>query len=100
MDPLTRTEAFLAHIFTGDMAAARAMIAPEARFIGSRPEPAADNPLFGTHIGPEGAAQFFATFAAIFEPGSFEIAGKIGNPTGACLYGRLCHTVRATDRKR
>ena len=98
MDTIAQTEAFLGHIFTGDMAAAQAMIAPEARFIGARPEPAAENPLFGTFLGPEGAAEFFTRFGALIEPGGFEIQGKIGDAAGACFYGRFRHTVRATGK--
>ena len=64
---------FLGHIFTGRMDEALALVAPDARFIPSRPEPTAAVPLFGTFVGPEGARRVFTTFAEVLEPGRFDL---------------------------
>lgn len=93
---VTLTETFLGHVFAGRIDAALALVAPEAQFIGSRPEPSADNPIYGTHIGPEGARAFFATFAALIEPGAFHIENRFGSGNFACLFGTFRHKVRAT----
>lgn len=98
MTAVTLTETFLGHIFNGEMEQALDMIAPDARFIGTRPESSPTNPLFGTHIGPEGARRFFTTFADMLEPGDFRVLGQFGTQTQACLFGQFRHTVRATGR--
>lgn len=90
------TEAFLGHVFAGRIDDALSLVSPDARFIGSRPDPSPDNPLFGTHIGPEGARRFFATFATLIEPGDFSIDGRFGSGNFACLFGTFRHKVRAT----
>ncbi|MGL5011378.1 MAG: nuclear transport factor 2 family protein [Paracoccaceae bacterium] len=98
MTAITLTEAFLGHIFAGRMEEAMALVAPEARFVGARPEFSADNPLFGTYIGPDGAKAFFAAFAAVIEPGDFKIEARFGADGFACFFGTLRHIVRATGR--
>ena len=98
MDGIALTEQFLAHIFAGRMEEALAMVSPQARFIGSRPEFSDENPLFGTHVGPEGALAFFAAFAELLDPGTFEVTGKFGTQEEACLFGTLRHHVRATGK--
>lgn len=98
MSAVDVTQAFLAHVFAGQMPDALALVAEEAAFIGANPVPSPANPLFGTHHGPEGAAQFFARFAALLEPGGFEIDAAFGTDSQACLHGRFRHQVRATGR--
>lgn len=98
MDCISLTENFLAHIFAGRMEQALNLVSPEARFIGTRPEPSGDNPLFGTHAGPAGAQRFFAAFAELIEPGEFTVSDRFGTQTQACLFGTLRHRVRATGK--
>ncbi|MFV0385533.1 nuclear transport factor 2 family protein [Paracoccus sp. (in: a-proteobacteria)] len=98
MNAVTLTEKFLGHVFAGEMDQALAMVAPDAHLIGSRPEPSSDNPIFGTHIGPNGARAFFTAFGEVIEPGEFNITDKFGTDTQACLYGQFRHKVRATGR--
>lgn len=45
-----------------------------------RSEPSAQNPIFGTHIGPERAQAFFTAFGAVIEPGEFKISDTSGKP--------------------
>ena len=58
---------------------ALAMVGDDARFVASRPEPSAENPIFGTHIGPEGAKAFFTAFGAVIEPGELKISDTLQN---------------------
>jgi uncharacterized protein len=98
MKAVALTEDFLGRIFTGDLEAALAMVAPDARFIGSRPEATPGNTLQGTHIGPEGGRHFFTAFAGMMEPGEFIVESRFGTDDEACLHGRLRHTIRLTGK--
>lgn len=89
---------FLGHIFTGRMDEALALVAPDARFIPSRPEPTAAVPLFGTYVGPEGARRVFTTFVEVLEPGRFEVEGTLEQGELVTLFGQLEHMVRATGK--
>ena len=72
--------------------------ARDARFVASRPELSAENPIFGTHIGPEGAQAFFTAFGAVIKPGEFKISDTSGTEAKACLKGPFRHKVRATGK--
>lgn len=56
------------------------------------------NPLHGEFTGSEGARQFFANFAAVLEPGEFNIEAAFGQAEHAALYGTLRHYSRSTGK--
>lgn len=95
---LQTVERFLDHIFRGETAQAMALVAPQAVFVGARPEGHARIAFQGRFTGPEGAQRFFTAFGEALEPGEFEITGRFGEGEHAALYGRLRHRSRATGR--
>ena len=98
MTATTIVQAFLGHIFSGDLDQALALVDPQARFISTNPNPNPDNPLHGTFVGPDGARQFFAAFGTLLEPGEFNIDAAFGEGEHAALCGTLRHTSRRTGK--
>lgn len=98
MSAIETVDTFLRHVFSGDLPSALALVAEDAHFVGSRPTPSATNPIFGTHVGPDGAQAFFSAFAQVLQPGAFDVQARFGQGDHVAMYGTLCHTVRSTGR--
>ena len=98
MTSTTLVRTFLDHVFAARLDDALALVAPDARFIGTRPTPSPHNPLYGTFNGPQGARQFFAAFAQMLVPGAFTIEAAFGEGPHAALHGTLRHTSRQTGK--
>lgn len=98
MNSLQTVQTFLDHIFQGRMPQALELVAPDAVFIPSRPEPSDRVPLYGTQHGPDGAARVFTTFANVLQPQKFDIHASIDQGEHAVLYGQLHHQSLQTGR--
>lgn len=98
MTTLNIVQDILGHIFSGRMDDALALVAPEARFISTRPHANPHNPLHGTFVGTEGAKSFFGGFVELLEPGEFNIESSFCEGEHAALYGTLRHTSRQTGK--
>ena len=90
---------FLEHIFNARMPEALSMVAEDAIFIPSRPQPSASIPIYGTYHGPEGAAQMFTAFAKVLKPGLFNVETAIDQGEHAVMYGQLQDEGLATGRE-
>jgi ketosteroid isomerase-like protein len=98
MTATTLVRTFLDHVFAGRLDDALALVAPDARFIATRPTPNPHNPLHGTFVGPEGARRFFTGFGQLLEPGAFHVEAAFGEGPHAALHGTLRHTSRQTGK--
>jgi ketosteroid isomerase-like protein len=78
---------------------ALALVAPNAKFISTRPQPNPHNALHGTFIGPEGAKQLFTLFGTLLEPQAFNIEGRFSQGEHAAFYGNFCHINRKTGKE-
>lgn len=99
MTTLRIVQDFLGHIFAGRMDEALALVAPEASFISTRPQPNPHNALHGTFVGTEGAKRFFGGFVELLEPGEFNVASAFSEGVHAALYGTLRHKSRQTGKE-
>ncbi len=95
---LVTIQSFLDHAFSGRMEEALSLVDAEAHFIATRPTASESMPVYGTHLGPEGAKKFLELFGAMLIPGTFEITAAFSEGEHAALYGSLHHTSRATGR--
>jgi len=98
MTSLDTVQTFLKHVFAGTLEEALALVASEAQFISARPVPNPRVPVHGTFIGPAGAREFFRLFAALLEPGEFNITACFSEGEHVCMYGNLLHRSRTTGR--
>lgn len=98
MNAATILQNFLDNMFAGQMDEALALVAPNAKFISTRPQPNPHNALHGTFIGPEGAKQLFTLFGTLLEPQAFNIEGPFSQGEHAAFYGNFCHINRKTGK--
>jgi zinc-binding alcohol dehydrogenase family protein len=98
MTNLKTIQAFLGHVFTGEMDKALALVSDEAIFISVSPVASDANPMLGTFHGKTGAQAFFTAFGDVLEPGEFETSDAFADGRHVAMYGHFKHTVRVTGK--
>lgn len=98
MTNLETVQAFLGHIFAGEMDQALALVSDEATFISVSPVATDTNPMLGTFKGKSGAVAFFTAFGEVLEAGDFAVTDAFGVGHHVAMYGDFKHKVRATGK--
>jgi uncharacterized protein len=81
----------------GDLERARALVDPEAQFVGVRAQSYPELPLYGTFTGHDGLARFMDGLRNAFDTQFFAIDAEIENDELGFASGRFEHRVRHTD---
>lgn len=81
-----------------DLEAVKALVDPDATFVGVRAGNYPDLPLYGTFIGHDGLHRFLAGLASAFEPQRFVIDHELESETVGFASGRFEHRLRANNR--
>jgi ketosteroid isomerase-like protein len=98
MTNLEIVQAFLGHIFSGEMDEALALVSDDATFISVSPLANEQNPMLGTFKGKSGAVAFFTAFGEVLEAGDFTVTDAFGDGRHVAMYGHFKHIVRTTGK--
>ncbi|WP_175780173.1 nuclear transport factor 2 family protein [Burkholderia anthina] len=99
MTPLETVQTFLDHMFSGRRTDALALVADDCRLIAGRPQSGDATALYGTYVGPAGAAELFRRFDEHLEPGRFDVDARFADGEHVGMYGALRHRGRATGHE-
>ncbi|MFZ6653682.1 nuclear transport factor 2 family protein [Undibacterium sp. TJN19] len=98
MSSLDTVQAFLKHVFSGNLDEALTLVTPDAQFISARPVANPRVPVHGIFTGPGGAREFFRLFGELLEPGEFNVTASFSEGGHVAMYGNLRHRSRQTGR--
>lgn len=76
----------------------KALVAPDARFVGVRQKTYDTLPIYGTYHGPEGVAQFVTNLKSVFDTQAFHVDYVIETESEGAAFGRFEHLVRHTGK--
>jgi ketosteroid isomerase-like protein len=98
MQAIELTQRFLQHVFQGEMAQALALVAPEARFISTRPTPNPTTPCTALLSAPKARSAFSKALPRCWSLAISRSRRRLAMPVTRPCTGGCAHRHRGTGR--